>query len=216
MKGYGYVHSKRTNAVLGIIISGGLFFGLFAAPFAFAKCEEALRPSTPKFQYWWNCTHNRFDVEGVKLRSVLDEASSHLSNADISRLAPRARIKSAMDFVHRQLKWDKSAADAPSKTFSEALDRRQGNCQHFAMLTVAILREAGYPARLVYRFPEDRPGHIWAEVEMMDADRKTTWVFDPTTRDYIRPIKSVLQSSSRKGDPEAEWYGHPDRRYLDP
>jgi len=86
-------------------------------------------------------------------------------------------------WVHKEVRY--TIADTPSARL--ALEKRSGDCGPHATLTVALLRAAGIPARLVGglmyapTFGGSFGQHAWVEVHLGQAG----WVtIDPTTGEY--------------------------------
>jgi len=89
-------------------------------------------------------------------------------------------VSNIAQWVHKEIRY--TIADTPSARL--ALEKRQGDCGPHATLTVAMLRAAGIPAKLVggLVYVPALGGsfgqHAWVEVHMGDDG----WVaFDPTT-----------------------------------
>ncbi len=103
-------------------------------------------------------------------------------------------------------------------TVREALEKRAGVCQDFAHVMIAVLRDAGIPARYIsgYIFRGESPilgaeaSHAWCEAYLPPYG----WVgFDPTNdvlgndhfvkiaigRDYrdVSPVRGVYRGSTR-------------------
>jgi transglutaminase-like putative cysteine protease len=96
-----------------------------------------------------------------------------------------------------------------STTTAEVLERRQGVCQDFAHLAVAVLRSAGVPARYVSGYLETRPpagrprlqgadaSHAWASAYVPDRG----WVdLDPTNRKLVDDSYVVVAIGRDYGD----------------
>lgn len=82
--------------------------------------------------------------------------------------------------------------------FPELLKLGVGVCRHLATLTAAVLREAGYDARIVI-LTKGREGHAWVEVHAPAGSVGESWIIDL--------MKSVIISASQADF----WYRHPGR-----
>lgn len=92
-------------------------------------------------------------------------------------------VKRVGDWVHNEIAY--TIADSPSAKL--CLETRKGDCGPHSTLTIAMLRSAGIPARLVGgvvftpSFGGSFGQHAWVEVHMGDAG----WIaIDPTTDEF--------------------------------
>lgn len=134
------------------------------------------------------------DVRPYLLPSPLVGPSSTVSDytADILRTGRSIGevLTQLVARIHDEFEYTPGATTVTT-TLCELLERREGVCQDFAHLAVAVLRCAGLPARYVSGYLETRPppgrprlagadaSHAWASVFVPDLG----WVdLDPTNR----------------------------------
>jgi transglutaminase-like putative cysteine protease len=167
-------------------------------------------------------------IEAIPFRLPSPLVASHPAVAEFAKplLGPNRRIGAVLvglvEAIHDGFAYV-SGSTTVRTTTAEVLERREGVCQDFAHLAVAVLRGAGVPARYVSGYLETRPppgrprlqgadaSHAWASVHVPHLG----WVdLDPTNdqfvddryvvaawgRDYtdVPPLKGVIITDARK------------------
>lgn len=127
-----------------------------------------------------------------------------------------------VQYIHDEFAYV-SGSTTVSTTTAEVLERREGVCQDFAHLAVAVLRTAGVPARYVSGYLETRPppgrprlqgadaSHAWASafvpghgwIDLDPTNRKLiddSYVVVAVGRDYgdVPPLRGVIFTESTK------------------
>jgi len=152
-------------------------------------------------------TFVRFGPELTTFRSELGEPGENIG----------AWCRHVMQAIHARFAFDATATTVRT-TVAQALTKRAGVCQDFAHVMIAVLRDAGIPARYVsgYIFRGEsqilgaEASHAWCEAYLPPYG----WVgFDPTNdlivndyfvkvaigRDYrdVSPVRGVYRGSVR-------------------
>src|SRR5271155_5018563 len=117
----------------------------------------------------------------------LEELAKEIGTAERNGRSPLAYLRDIVAGVHRSFSYVKQST-AVNSPIEDALRSRQGVCQDFAHITIALVRNAGIPCRYVsgylYHSSEnshpsaDGATHAWVEALLPAVG----WVgFDPTT-----------------------------------
>jgi len=129
-----------------------------------------------------------FETEPELLEYLQAEEKIESNNAEIIAKAKEITRKSKdaweaavaiADWVYKNIRYEITGAGA-----KETLKKRRGDCGPHTLLTIALCRAAGIPARMVggFMYAQGKFGqHYWVEVYM----DKEGWIpLDPTTGEY--------------------------------
>ncbi|MFL6127850.1 MAG: transglutaminase domain-containing protein [Mycobacteriales bacterium] len=141
------------------------------------------------------------------LRALAAELRAEAPDDRDFALAACARLRSELDFAFE--------ATSVSTTAAEAYATRQGVCQDFAHVMLAVCRAAGVPARYVsgHLLGQEGGSHAWVEVLVADGGRARAVAVDPANgcrvgarhlpvavgRDYadVAPTSGVYSGTAR-------------------
>lgn len=193
---------------------------------ALAACTTPWEQARPRFDepreglwardFLLPSTHVPFAIPGP------DAPDAAVAEFAASVFTPGRPVGEAVRDLVRRIYRDfsyRSGVTSVSTTLAEVLERREGVCQDFAHLAVAVLRRCGLPARYVSGYLETQPppgqpkllgadaSHAWVSVLLPDLG----WIdLDPTNdavvdesyvltawgRDYadVPPLKGVIFS----------------------
>ncbi|MFZ0294650.1 MAG: transglutaminase family protein [Candidatus Sulfotelmatobacter sp.] len=147
------------------------------------ECEawQELEDLVEKKDYWDMLMPSHFARSSPELERLAEEIGAH----ERKRRSPLAFLRDITSGVHQSFKYEKKSTRVNSP-IEDALQSRQGVCQDFAHIMIAMVRNAKIPCRYVsgylYHSKEsdavaDGATHAWVEALLP----RLGWVgFDPT------------------------------------
>jgi hypothetical protein len=171
-------------------------------------------------QFTWAPFENPAGV----IRSFLDGAAWLGSHPEFLAAPHEQRWKALAGYINAVMRPGNVAQKAEflDLGFPELLRLGVGVCRHSATLMTAVLREAGYDARIMSRF-EKTDGRAWTEVRgpCLPAGRPQgssveTWIFDLTNEKILSWTEAEAQAAASADSMAARWYVHPGRAEYPP